>query len=492
MYSASADFITAIKSNIRDISWSGTITTTGGAVYSFTDDNLINGGSITRMISQQSLRIGTVYASSIALEVILAGASRYELYGAAVEISCSIDGALDVIPMGKFTVAEAYQTSDHITIKGYDNMVKFDDVAFVPSSHLTIQKPYEWLTEMCTACGVTMGSTSAQIRALPNGDRKTGFADVVTDAKTWRDVLGYLTAYLGGFAYIGRDGKLYVGQYSGVSDDTVPSNFRYSSNLSDFRTTYDGLYAVYKDSGLQEYVANSNNGGIVLDIGCNPFLQISDNDNREEALTEIIESWNGIYYVPYSSEMPLMPHYDPSDVLTFTDNQAGAYDIGAITEITYNIGGTMSVTCSGDNPRLADAQDRFTKTVAGLASEYNNGAESGGKSFWLLNGTNNTSVTVGNTKTLVSQIDWTQKVDVQRMGFMFTCEASVSATATVDILVTVDDNILYEFETTEEKLMKGKRRLSSTCGFRVTGKGDHFAKVYMTVTDNPTLWSDMV
>ena len=492
MYSASADFITAIKSNIRDISWSGTITTTGGAVYSFTDDNLINGGSITRMISQQSLRIGTVYASSIALEVILAGASRYELYGAAVEISCSIDGALDVIPMGKFTVAEAYQTSDHITIKGYDNMVKFDDVAFVPSSHLTIQKPYEWLTEMCTACGVTMGSTSAQIRALPNGDRKTGFADVVTDAKTWRDVLGYLTAYLGGFAYIGRDGKLYVGQYSGVSDDTVPSNFRYSSNLSDFRTTYDGLYAVYKDSGLQEYVANSNSGGIVLDIGCNPFLQISDNDNREEALTEIIESWNGIYYVPYSSEMPLMPHYDPSDVLTFTDNQAGAYDIGAITEITYNIGGTMSVTCSGDNPRLADAQDRFTKTVAGLASEYNNGAESGGKSFWLLNGTNNTSVTVGNTKTLVSQIDWTQKVDVQRMGFMFTCEASVSATATVDILVTVDDNILYEFETTEEKLMKGKRRLSSTCGFRVTGKGDHFAKVYMTVTDNPTLWSDMV
>lgn len=492
MFSVSPTFKTKVKLNARTFHWSGTISTVGGSTYSFAEDNIVNGGSVTRSISSQSLSIGTAYAATLSLELVLAGVSRYELYNGTVFLNCSLEGATDVVPMGTFIISEASQTSDHITIKAYDNMVKFDSVNFSASENDNVQLPYAWLSDACTACGVTMGSTSAQIKALPNGNRKTGFADVVTDAKTWRDVLGYLATYLGGFAYIGRDGKLYVGQYSGVSDDTVPSNFRYSSNLSDFRTTYDGLYATYKDSGLQEYVPNSNSGGIVLDLGCNPFLQISDNDNREEALTEIIESWNGIYYVPYSSEMPLMPHYDPSDVLTFTDNQAGAYDIGAITEITYNIGGTMSVTCSGDNPRLADAQDRFTKTVAGLASEYSNGAESGGKSFWLLEMANPSAVTVGNTKTLVSQIDWTQKVDVQRMGFMFTCEATVSATATVDILVTVDDNILYEFETTEEKLMKGKRRLSSTCGFRVTGKGDHFAKVYMTVTDNPTLWSDMV
>lgn len=492
MFSVSPTFKTKVKLNARTFHWSGTITTVGGSTYSFTENNIVNGGSVTRSISSQSLSIGTAYAATLSLELVLAGVSRYELYNGTVSLSCSLEGATDVVPMGTFIISEASQTSDHITIKAYDNMVKFDSVNFSASENDNVQLPYAWLSDACTACGVTMGSTSAQIRALPNGDRKTGFADVVTDAKTWRDVLGYLTAYLGGFAYIGRDGKLYVGQYSGVSDDTVPSNFRYSSNLSDFRTTYDGLYATYKDSGLQEYVPNSNSGGIVLDLGCNPFLQISDNDNRNDALTEIIESWNGIYYVPYSSEMPLMPHYDPADVLTFTDNQAGAYDIGAITEITYNIGGTMSVTCSGDNPRLADAQDRFTKTVAGLASEYNNGAESGGKSFWLLNGTNNTSVTVGNTKTLVSQIDWTQKVDVQRMGFMFMCEASVSATATVKMLISVDDNAFYEYEITEEKLMKGTRRIGATCGFRITGKGDHSAKVYLTVTDNPTLWSDLV
>ena len=489
MYSASATFNTKIKSNTRSLNWSGTITANGNT-YTLSDDDLIK-GSITRSISSQSLSIGTAYAATLSLEFILPGVSRYELYNGTIEMSVSLDGASDVIPMGVYTISEALQTSDHITIKAYDNMLKFDEVNFAPSSHLTIQKPYEWLTEMCTACSVTLGSTSAQISVMPNGSRKTGFADVVSDVKSWRDVLGYLATYLGGYAYIGRDGKLYIGQYGSTSADTVPSSFRYSSNLSDYRTTYDGLYATYKEGGVQEYVANSNSGGIVLDIGVNPFLQFSDQTNRLDALGEIIDAWNGVYYVPYDSDMPLVPTYDIGDVLTFTDNQASVYDIGAITEITYNVGGQMHVRCSGDNPRLSSAQDRFSKTIAGLESEYNNGQQVGSKNFWILTTENTEPLTVGSMKTQVAEIEWNQIVDVQRMGFMFTCEAVLSATATVDILITVDDLNDYEFEVTEEKSLLGTRIFNSTCGFRVTGKGTHTAKVYMTVTDNALIWSDL-
>ena len=489
MYSASATFNTKIKQNTRSLHWSGTITANGNT-YSLSDDDLIS-GSITRSISSQSLSIGTAYASTLSMEFILPGVSRYELYNGNIDVSVTLDGATDVIPMGKYIISEAMQTSDHITIKAYDNMVKLDNVPFNPSSNTNIQKPYAWLSDLCTACGVLLGSTSTQISALPNGNRKTGFADAVSDVKTWRDVLGYLTAYLNGYAYIGRDGKLYIGKYTANSADTIPSNFRYTSNLSDFRTTYNGLYSVFKEGGVQEYVSNSNSGGIVLDLGTNPFLQFTDQTNRLEALQEIIDAWNGVYYVPYESDLPLVPTYDPGDVLTFTDNQAGAYDIGAITEITYNIGGTMNVKCSGDNPRLATAQDRITKSIAGLSADYNNGAQSGGKNFWLLETTNTSNLTVGNTKTKVAEIEWNQSVDVQRMGFMFTCEASLSATAVIDVLITVDDSNDYEFEVTESKALLGKRIISSNCGFRVTGKGSHLAKVYMKVTDNTLKWSDL-
>ena len=490
MYSASADFLTKIKSNTRKLSWSGTITTAGGSVYSLDLENIIS-GSITRSISSQELNIGTAYASTVSMEIILPGVSRYELYNGVIELTCSLNGALDEIPMGSFIISEAMQTADHITLKGYDNMIKFDAVSFSASLNNAIQTPFAWLTQMCSACGVTLGNTSAQILAMPNGNRKTGFADSVADASTWRDVLGYIAGYLGGFAYIDRDGSLYIGQYKGIASDTIPSSFRYSSNLSDFRTTFDGLYATYKDGGVQEYVYNTNTGGLVLDLGTNPFLQFNDDTNRLAALQEIISAWDGIYYVPYSVDMPLVPIYDPSDVIAFTDNQADVYDYGAITEITYKIGGSMTINCAGDNPRLAQAEDRFTKTIAGLSSDYNNGQEVGTKNFWLLHTENTSTLTVGSTKTQVAEIEWKQTVDVQRMGLMFTCDGNLSATATVKVLITVDDEATYEFETTEEKSPKGKRTYTSTCGFRVTDKGTHVAKVYMTVTDNALIWSDL-
>ena len=486
MYSASADFNTKIKDNIRVIHWSGVINTP--TPISFADENVIS-GSLVRAISGERLEVGSVYASQLNLEVELPGVSRYELYGCTMTLNCSIDGASDLIPMGVFTITEALQSASKITITAYDSMIKFDDVTFSPSNE--IKTPYEWLSDYCTTCGVSLGSTSAEISVLPNGGRKTGYADVVSDVSTYRDVLGYLASYLGGYAYIGRDDKLYIGLYGSNSADTIPSSFRYTSNLSDYRTTYDGLYGTYKEGGVQEYVSNTNSGGLVLDLGTNPFLQFTDSTNRQDALQEIIDAWNGVYYVPYDSDLPLVPTYDPGDVLTFTDNQADAYDHGAITEITYTIGGTMHVMCSGDNPRLSSAQDRFSKTIAGLASEYSNGQEVGAKNFWILTTENTSPITVGGTKTEVAEIEWKQTVDVQRLGLMFTCDGDLSDTAVVKVLITVDDLNDYEFEVTESKSLLGKRTYNSTCGFRVTGKGTHVAKVYMTVTDSALKWSDL-
>ena len=487
MYSTSVDFQTKIKENIRQFEWSGTIST--ATPINYKNENILS-GELIRSISGDALEIGTVYASQLTLEMDLPSVSRYELYNVEITLKSKLVGASDVIPMGVFTITEALQQKSKITITAYDAMVKFDDVPFSAALNNEILKPYDWLQKACSACGVTLGSTSAEIQTLPNGTRPTGFADSVADVETWRDVLGYLAAYLGGFAYIGRDGYLYIGSYKTIPLDTIPATFRTASNLSDFRTTYDGLYAIYKDRGVQEYVHNTNSGGIVLNIGTNPFLQFSDDTNRQDALQNIINAWDGIYYVPYSAEIPMIPSYDPGDVILFTDNQADVYDYGAITEITYNIGGLMTVVCSGDNPRLAEAQDRFTKTLGGLSQDYNNGQEVGGKNFWILITENTSSVSVSSTKTQVAEIEFNQTVDVQKIGLMFTCEGTLSTRATMDIEITIDDEPAYTFIVTEEKTMKGKRVLESTCGFRISGKGTHVAKVYLTITDAALLWSD--
>jgi cytoskeletal protein RodZ len=152
----------------------------------------------------------------------------------------------------------------------------------------------------------------------------------------------------------------------------------------------------------------------------------------------------------------------------------------------------MTVICSGDNPRLTAAQDRFSKTLEGLSKEYSNGQEIGTKDFWILLTENTNSITVGSTKTQVTEIEFEQKTDVQKVGLMFTCEGQLSATAVVDLEITVDDEASYTFDVTEEKAGKGKRIFTADCGFRVLGKGTHTAKVYLTVTDNSLKWSDLV
>ena len=490
MYNASATFNNLIKSSERMFIYSGEITTTGGDTYEFDGSN-IRSGSINRSISGDKLEIGTVYSSEFKCELIGMEVSRYELYNGTITLNVELDGAEDVIPMGVYIISEINQTADKLSIKAYDRMIKFDDVKFSAATYNQILMPYEWLTTMCTACGVTLGMTQDEVEALPNGLRKSGFADVVTDAKEWRDVLGYLAAYLGSYAYIGRDEKLYLSTYKALSDNTIPASFRYTSELSDYVTTYDGIYSIYVNEGIQDYVANENTDGIILDLGTNPFLQISVSSNRQAALKEIIDSWNGIYYVPFSSDVPMNPLYDPGDVLAFTGKQAGVRDVGVISEINIKIGGQMKITCSGDNPRLAAAQDRFTKTVAGLSSEYNNGQLVGSKQFWILHTQNDEQISLSSAKTLVGEIEFEQIVDVQRIGLMFTCEATVSATATVNILITLDDDESYEFDVVEEKSPLGKRIFNSTCGFRLVGKGTHVAKVYMTVTDNALKWSDL-
>ncbi len=488
MYSTSADFQTKIKEEIRVFHWSGVINTP--TPISFYDKDVIS-GQLTRAIAGEKIEIGSVYASQLTLEVNLPSVSRYELYGCEISLSVELEGASDVVPMGEFIITEANQSASKISITAYDAMIKFDDVSFGASQSTVIQSPFAWLEEACSICGVSLGSTLAEIEALPNGVRNIGFADAVSDVSTWRDVLGYMGAYLGAFAYIGRDGLLYMGVYGSISDDTVPAKFRLTSNLSDFRTTYDGLYATYKDGGMQEYVANTNTGGIVLDLGTNPFLQISNTQNRLDALQAIIDAFDGIYYVPYQAEMPLIPTYDPADVLTFVDNQAGVYDIGAITEITYNIGGTMTVTCSGDNPRLTEAQDRFSKSIAGLSKEYSNGQETGDKGFWLLSTTNTSVMNVGSTEVQIAEIEYDQKTYGQNLEMLLTVDAQLSATATVNIRLIVDDDASLEMSVTEEKTLSGERVFHCTNPQKIYGEGLHTCKVYMTVTDNPVLVGDL-
>ena len=96
MYAASAQYINAIKADTVELRWNGTINTVGGNTYTFSKDDIApDSGTIVRTISNQSLKLGTVFSSTLSIELILPEVSRYELYGATVEVKNTVIGALD-------------------------------------------------------------------------------------------------------------------------------------------------------------------------------------------------------------------------------------------------------------------------------------------------------------------------------------------------------------------------------------------------------------
>lgn len=499
MYPVSDTFKDYIKRETVKCSWKGTMTDLSGNTYDLTNENIVQSSSkITKRCSSDELNIGTVGAAELQLNLFL-NVDRYLLFGATIVLYFTLYEGVDAnddpitedVPMGTFIVSECEQSNGQIHIIAYDVMTKFDDVPFIPTSHTSIQFPYNWLLNACTACGVTLGNTQAQIKKMPNGKRYIGYTDVAADVKTWKDALGYIATALGGFAYIGRDSKLYIKQYDNVSIDTIPASGRYSSELSDYRTTYEGIHHICRETGVQEYVENHNEDGLVLDIGTNPFLQFTVEAARLSSLREIINAWNDVYYVPFDSNIPIMPHYDIGDVVTFTQNQAGEYDYGAMTEIIYSVGGRMSISCSGDNPRLAGAQDKFSKTVEGLSSEYDNTRNIGGKDFWILSITNTEEITVADTEIQIAELEWNQKTTIQDIEMIFLADVELSATAVVTIRITIDDAQEYEIPIVSNKVLKGIKPFHGSNPQKVYGKELHTAKVYMTITDSALTVGDL-
>ena len=139
--------------------------------HPFTEANILKGSfSVTNQCSgADAVEIGQVYIGELNATFMDMGISRYQWQ--SLEISPSLglklaDGSFEDIPLGVFTVSEAEWTASGIVVKAYDHMAKFDRNY---SGGNAKGKPYDLLSNACSKCGVTLGMTKAQVRALPNG-----------------------------------------------------------------------------------------------------------------------------------------------------------------------------------------------------------------------------------------------------------------------------------------------------------------------------------
>ena len=359
MYPVSQEYLNKIMSGSVSVEWSGTITLTNGAQFPFTMADLVQGQTkITRAISSGSdVEIGSTCSAELSMGIYLP-VNRYVTHGAVIDIKFTLildDDSREDVECGQFVVTEpATRYRGVVTIHAYDAMVKFNG-SFADS---LVAYPFDILQYACSACGVQLGSTRDEIVAMPNGnvqlftytDESGGSSEF---SATYRDLVGYVAAALGGFATIGVDGKLYIKQYGTTSIRTIPANWRYDYRPQDYETHYSGISLTNMGDGAATTVTDGSDG-LIYDLGRNPLMQYSESETQESMLQAILNKLHLFSYTPFTAQVPVDPSLTVGDVISFADGIAVAGKLSAITSMTITIGGGMELSCAGTNPDAID------------------------------------------------------------------------------------------------------------------------------------------
>ncbi len=124
------------------------------------------------------------------------------LNGIKVKSLSKNNTSYEMIPIGTFNIDDFTDNDDNtLTLKCMDNMSKFEfnyDGSKLKYPATLIQV----LKDICSKAGVELGSTS-----FLNSNKEIAVYDNTVSA---REYLSYIAESAGGFAFIGRDGKLYI------------------------------------------------------------------------------------------------------------------------------------------------------------------------------------------------------------------------------------------------------------------------------------------
>lgn len=485
----------------RKITWYGTMTTENGKEYEISTDIVMKNTGTIKHESELPF-VGGAYSAEFRAQLILQDVDPETLKNAAIKLDVTIEhppvpedgatwgtmrigtwntvsqmtwgqiagGVKTDIPMGVFYIADAKRAMNSIKITAYDSMTKFD--VDLPGMDSTSRSVYGWLKWACDACGVTLGMTKSQIKAMPNGSRSLVYAVIDSKVKTYRDLIGYLAAVLGSVAMIDRFDQLILKTVNAESVATLTPDDRFSSEYEDTKRKYTGLSLEYKAKAVREYYKNTDamaDTGLVVDLEENPFLQISNDSARNAAVQKIIDSLSGITFNPFSASIPSHPEFDLLDTITFTDGHAPADCQSIITSLTRTINGGVSIRC--ETPKEMKEQERKNVQTSGTSSSRVSGGD-----MWIKVCSAPEEITemVPGLEYPTTELTINCPTDNTTMQIAWTGCYSLGEDATVTVRVLVDDKEIYSASDDQKA---GKHTMNVTTGHSVSSKGEYVISI---------------
>lgn len=221
-----------------------------------------------------------------------------------VEIKSGITG--EIVPVGVYNVDKAPTSDDYtVTLSLADNMIKFEfnyDGSKLVNGNNGKVKIIQVLQDMCSKAGVELGTTS-----FLNMNKEIAVYDNTVSARTY---LSYISEQAGGFAFIGRDGKLYIrslGQDMSNISLKLFQNFEWGEKYKITKVRFDDGIRVFE---------KGNTTGNTMYINPNNMFIVD-----QEQVDNIYEQVKDLELYSFKGNSIIDPAIDIGDILVIDGKQ---------------------------------------------------------------------------------------------------------------------------------------------------------------------------
>ena len=305
-----------------------------------------------RASNNQAFSLGTTYAGSFNFSSFKRLGIKTE--GDFLEIIPTIyyqigNNQEEAKPLGVFRCDKPTGYAKTTSYECYDKMLAFDKA--VPSR--TSGTAYNLLVFICNKCGVPLGNTAQEIGAMIN----SGITLYINPdyIATYRDALSFISIILGGYAIMGRDGRLYIRQFHKTPDRTLSRKRVMSESFAVYTSYFYGVKCRFlADQNFAPYETSSSTreDGVVLDLGDIPIIEGTP-AQKQAILDNIFEEIEDIEFTPATISMVGDPSIEPGDMITVKDRDGYDKNI-LLTSVTFNWRKECEILSEGSNPALGN------------------------------------------------------------------------------------------------------------------------------------------
>lgn len=276
----------------------------------------------------------------------------------SLEIGVEVDGEMEYIPMGLYTIQNPKIESNKVTFTAYDRLASRCNGAYYSKLGYPVDA-VDILAEISTMIGVAIDTSTLQRgiqinqRAIiEEGDynEETDESEVITtyvnpfDGYTYKETIGFIAGLFGKFAICGRTGMIEFRWYQGI-DYEIPSNIFYN-DLQETEESFS-IKRLTCDNSDQTLSSGSGATGISMQ---NPVM-------TQSILDGVYNTVQGLVFTPAALRFIGDMRLDIGEIVTAVKNDGTKFTIPIISLITSYDGGLMQTIASYGNTAEEDDSD---------------------------------------------------------------------------------------------------------------------------------------